>query len=249
MAKGAIERALPDSALRGIKTTVQERGILESFFKLPQMEQGMIRQLLEKFTPGRPAAIRLAVPTEPTEAAARRDLLLRVNRLIRYHRLIFESVSDAAIRSTYLPWVESITHIKTGRGEELELALNSNYEEIWTTLKQSLEKPGVRLKSQYSSRLYRWAKQYVRVGYKRVSLATFRKILGLEELRDKSGKLVQKAPLRFWASVKQRALDQALEEINKRSDIHLELEFTGRGTYRKVQSLGFKITQKTLQKQ
>jgi hypothetical protein len=85
-----------------------------------------------------------------------------------------------------LPWVESITLIKTGQREELELALNSRYEVLSTALKQSLEKPGVRLKSQYSSRLYRWAKQYARVGYKRVSLATFRKILGLEDVRDKS---------------------------------------------------------------
>jgi plasmid replication initiation protein len=37
-------------------------------------------------------------------------------------------------------------------------------------------------------------------------------------------------------------LDQALKEINKHSDINLELESTGRGAYRKVLSLGFRIT-------
>ena len=52
-------------------------------------------------------------------------------------------------------------------------------------LKQRFDEPGVRLKSQYSARLYQWAKQYVAVGYKRVSLAG---------------------------------------EINKHSDINLELE-------------------------
>ena len=36
---------------------------------------------------------------------------------------------------------------------------------------------------QYSTRLYLWAKQYVVVGHKRVSVATLRKVLGLEELR------------------------------------------------------------------
>jgi hypothetical protein len=100
-------------------------------------------------------------------------------------------------------------------------------------LKQRLDEPGVsvRLKSQYSSRLYQWAKPYLAVGYKRVSLATLRKVLGLEEIKDNSGRGAQ---LELWANVKQRAFDQALKEINKHSDIQLELEFTGRGPYRKV---------------
>jgi plasmid replication initiation protein len=97
------------------------------------------------------------------------------------------------------------------------------------------------LKSQYSTRLYQWANPYVAVGYKRVSLATLRKILGLEEIKDNLGRVVEEVPLELWANVKQRALDQALGEINKHSDIELELELTGPGPYRKVQSLGFRI--------
>jgi len=244
MAKGAIKRPLADSTVRRSSLPVEERGILESFFKLPRVEQAIIRELVEKFSSDRSTPITIPLPGERTETAARRDLLLRVHRLIRYHRLIFETVADGVIRSTYSPWVESITIIKTKEGDELEIALNRNYEKIWRMLKQHLADSGVRLKSQYSSRLYRWAKQYLGVGYKRVSLETLRKILGLEEVRDESGKLLQEAPLPVWASVKQRALDQALNEINKGSDIHLEIEFTGRGSYRKVQSICFKISQK-----
>ena len=59
----------------------------------------------------------------------------------------------------YLPWIDSITHVKPGENEELELRLNSNYEKVWRVLKQRLDEPAVRLKSQYSSRLYQWAKQ------------------------------------------------------------------------------------------
>jgi plasmid replication initiation protein len=109
-------------------------------------------------------------------------------------------------------------------------------------LKERLDEPAVRLKSQYSSRLYLWAKQYSVVRYKRVSIATLRKILGLDEITDNSGKVVQQAPLELWANLKQRALDVALKEINKESDIKLELEFVGRGAFRKVLSLGFRIT-------
>jgi replication initiator protein len=242
MTKGSSKKTSAVSAFQLSVTTVEEQGILESFFKLPQTERGIIRQLLEKCGPQQVGVIRLSVPFGPKEFKERRNFLLPVYKLIRYHRLIFDSIADGALRSTYLPWIESITHVKAGKEEELELRLNGNYKKVWRTLKQRLDESSVRLKSQYSSRLYQWAKQYVAVGYKRVSLATLRRILGLEEIKDNSGRVVQEAPLELWANVKQRALDQALGEINKHSDIQLELEFTGRGAYRKVQSLGFRIT-------
>lgn len=105
--------------------------------------------------------------------------------LIRYHGLIFDSVADGAFRSTYLPWIDSITHLRSGEKEEIELRLNSNYENVWRVLRERLDEPAVRLKSQYSSRLYLWAKQYLAGGQKRVSVATLRKILGLEDIKDK----------------------------------------------------------------
>ena len=162
--------------------------------------------------------------------------------MLRYHRLTFESIADRALRWTYLPWIESITHVKAGAEEHLELRLNSNYEKVWRVLKQRLDEPGIRLKSQYSIRLYQWARQYATVGYKQVSIATLRKVLGVEEIKDNSGRTVQEAVLPIWANLKQRALDPALQEINKESDIQLELEFIGRGTFRKVESLVFRIT-------
>lgn len=224
--------------------TVEEQGILESFTKLPQTERDIIRQLLEKFGPKHPGIIRFPIPFSSTQHNERRKFLLPIYRLIRYHRLVFDSIGAGALRSTYLPWLESITHIKTGEKEELELKLNSNCEQIWRVLKEHLDESGVRLKSQYSVRLYQWAKHHLAVGYRRVSLTTLRKVLGLEDIRDSSGNLVQGARLEGWAAVKQRALDHALKEINEHSDISLEVEFTGRGVYRKVQSLGFRITAK-----
>ncbi len=224
--------------------TVEEQGILESFSKLPRTERDIIRQLLEKFGPQQAAVIRFRIPFGTKEFSERRKFLLPIYRLIRYHRLVFDSIAEGSLRSTYLPWLESITHIKAGEQEELELKLNSNCAEIWRTLKEHLDESGVRLKSQYSTRLYQWAKHHLAVGYRRVSLATLRKVLGLEDIRDSSGKLVQEAPLEGWAAVKQRALDHALREINEHSDISLQVEFTGRGNYRKVQSIGFRITAK-----
>jgi plasmid replication initiation protein len=138
--------------------------------------------------------------------------------------------------------LDNACQVRAGEKEEIELRLNSNYENVWRVLRERLDEPAVRLKSHYSTRLYLWAKKYLVVGHKRVSVATLRKILGLEDVKDNSGKVVQDAPLELWANVKQRALDHALKEINKQSDIRLEIEFFGRGAFRKVLSLGFRIT-------
>ena len=61
-----------------------------------------------------------SVAPKPQE---RRNFLLPVYRLIRYHRLIFDSVAEGVFRSTYLPWIDSITHVKAGVKEEIELRL------------------------------------------------------------------------------------------------------------------------------
>jgi hypothetical protein len=231
----------PDSAFRPSVTTIEEQGILESFARLPQAERELVRQLLDEFGSQWVAAIRFPVPFGPRSINERSRFLSPIYKLIRYHRLIFDSVSDGVFRSTYLPWIDSITHVRAGEKEEIELRLNNNYENVWWVLKEHLDEPAVRLKSQYSTRLYLWAKQYLMVGQKRVSVGTLRKILGLEDVKDNSGRVVQDAPLELWANVKQRALDPALKEINKQSDIQLKIEFVGRGTFRKVLSLGFRI--------
>jgi hypothetical protein len=237
---GIMERS--DSKLPVLAT--EEKGILESYAKLPSAEREIVRRLIETFQPGRPAIIRIPVPKGPKQIKARREILLPVYRLLRYHRLIFDSIGDGALRSIYLPWTESITHVSTEQKEEVELQLNRNYEHVWSTLKQRLEETSGRLKSIYSSRLYWWAMQQrqVGIGYKRVSLATMRTILGLEDIKDNDGNVVHRAPLEAWANLKQRALDPAIHEINGATDIRLELKITGRGSYRKVTSLGFRIT-------
>jgi hypothetical protein len=141
MTKGFSKKTSPDSALQPSVTTVEEQGILESFFKLPQTERGIIRQLLEKCGPQQVGVIRLPVRFGPKKFKERRNFLLPVYKLIRYHRLIFDTIADGRLRSTYLPWIESITHIKAGEEEELEVRLNSKYENVWRMSKQRLDQP------------------------------------------------------------------------------------------------------------
>jgi hypothetical protein len=108
-----------------------------------------------------------------------------------------------ALRTGYFArptWIDSITFVKAGEKEEIELRLNCNYENVWRVLKERLDEPAVQLKCHYSTRLYLWAKQYLVVGQKRVSVGTLRKILALEDVKDNSGRVVQDAPLELWAN-------------------------------------------------
>jgi hypothetical protein len=81
-------------------------------------------------------------------------------------------------RPTYLGSTRSHS-LRAGEKEEIELRLNSNYENVWRVLRERLDEPAVRLKSHYSTRLYLWAKQYLVVRHKRVSVATFAENFGL----------------------------------------------------------------------
>ena len=84
MAKGSSKKTSPDSAFLLSVTTIEEQGILESFFKLPQTERGIIRQLLEKCRPQQVGVIRLPLSFGPKELKERRNFLLPVYKLIRY---------------------------------------------------------------------------------------------------------------------------------------------------------------------
>jgi hypothetical protein len=76
---------------------------------------------LDKFGWQRVAAIRFPVPFGPKSINERHRFLSPIYKLIRYQRLIFDSIADGAFRSTYLPWIDSITHVKAGEKEEIEL--------------------------------------------------------------------------------------------------------------------------------
>jgi hypothetical protein len=91
--------------------------------------------------------------------------------------------------------------------------------------------------------MYSWAKKYVSVRTKRISLSLeqLRKVLGLESVKDADGKIIHEAPLPVWANLRQRALDTAIEEINKKTDLNISLEKLERSKHRRVTTLTFSI--------
>jgi plasmid replication initiation protein len=71
-------------------------------------------------------------------------------------------------------------------------------------------------------------------------------VLGLESIRDAEGNMIQEAPLPVWANLRQRALDTAISEINKKTDLRISLEELGRSKHRRITTLTFDIKMQKL---
>ena len=131
--------------------------------------------------------------------------------------------------------------------KEVYVTFSPRFERIWLESKKRLlvyadQKPAnMNLRSQYAIRLYGWAKKYVTVGTKRISLPQLRKVLGLESVKDADGKIIKDAPLPVWANFRQRALDTAISEINRKTDLNVALKWLEQSKYRRVTALTFVI--------
>ena len=60
-------------------------------------------------------------------------------------------------------------------------------------------------------------------------------------MRQPAGNIIQEAPLPVWANLRQRALDAAIAEINKKTDLNIALESLERSRCRWVTTLIFAI--------
>jgi hypothetical protein len=61
-------------------------------------------------------------------------------------------------------------------------------------------------------------------GKKRISLEDLRRVLGPQSVKDAEGNIIQEAPLPIWAKFRQRALDIAILEINKKKDLKIAID-------------------------
>lgn len=63
----------------------------------------------------------------------------------------------------------------------------------------------------------------------------------MASVRDADGNMIQEAPLPVWANLRQRALDTAMTEINRKTDLKISLEELGRSRHRRITTLTFEI--------
>ena len=104
------------------------------------------------------------------------------------------------------------------------------------------------LRSQYALRLYGWAKKHVEAGTMSISLEDLRKVLGLESVKAVDGNVIQEPHLPIWANFRQRALDVAIAEINKKTDLAIKLKSIEQSKYRRVVALTFAIKTQAMPK-
>jgi plasmid replication initiation protein len=137
--------------------------------------------------------------------------------------------------------------VKEGPEPEVYVAFNPRFERIWLESRKHLpeymeQKPAnARLRSQYSLRLYSWAKKYVEEGSQTISLEDLRRVFDLESVKDTNGNVIKEAPLPVWANFQQRALDVAITQINSKTDLKIKLASMERSKHRRVVALKFTI--------
>src|ERR1700693_311649 len=224
--EGAIRKGLPES----LPTSVQK-----SYFMLSDAERNVLNIGLQKYRPGQ---------SEPIPVGGA-NLLNPALQLMNVYLLRIDEIKGDSVVTSYTRWLQAV--VVTGQDQEVYVTFSPLFERIWLESKKRLpeyfaKEPGnIGLRSQYSIRLYAWAKKYASVGTKRISLEDLRKVLGLASVRDTEGNIIQEAPLSLWANFRQRALDPAILAINNKTVVKIEVESIERQKHRRVTAVIFAI--------
>jgi hypothetical protein len=163
--------------------------IQKSYFMLSRSARAVLDTALQKYRPGRTDLI-------PVGGI---DQLKPALRLMTAYRLVIQEVTAAEVLTSYTRWLECV-QVKEDT-KEVYVTFSPRFERIWLESRKRLldymeQKPAnAALRSQYSLRLYSWAKKYAGDGAKTISLEGLRKVLGLESVKDADGNVIQEAPL------------------------------------------------------
>jgi plasmid replication initiation protein len=237
-AKSSTKRRRPDIVLRKGLAEVLPTSIQKSYFLLKDAERGVLNIALERYRPSQ------SDPISVGDAKAFKPAL----RLMSVYRLVIEEITENAVTTSFTRWLDSVQV----RGAEVYVTFSPRFEHVWLESKKRLladvaQKPAkIKLRSQYAIRLYGWAKKYASVGTKRISLEQLRKVLALESVKDADGNIIKEAPLRIWANLRQRALDLAIREINRKTDLNIAIASVEKSKHRRVTSLTFAIEEQAV---
>jgi hypothetical protein len=158
---------------------------------LTDAERKVLNTAFEKYRPGQ---------SEPILVGGRK-LLKPALRLMTWYRLVIEEIHDSHVTTSFTRWLDAV-QLRGVEDQEVFVSFSPRFEQIWLESKKRFrgyasQKPAnIKLRSQYALRLYGWAKKYVSVGTKRISLEQLRKVLGLESVKDADGKVIHEAPCR-----------------------------------------------------
>jgi plasmid replication initiation protein len=102
-------------------------------------------------------------------------LLKPALQLMNVYRLRLDEIKEDAVVTSYTRWLEAVI-VKGAENQEVYVTFSPLLERIWLESKKRLpeyvaKEPGnIGLRSQYSIRLYAWARKWESVGTKRISL-------------------------------------------------------------------------------
>ena len=211
--------------------------VQKSYFMLSRSTRAVLDTALRKYRPGRTDLI-------PVGGIAQLKPALE---LMTSYRLVIGDVTENEVLTNYTRWLECV-QVKEGPEPEVYVAFSPRFERIWLESRKHLpeymeEKPPAnsRLRSQYSLRLYSWAKKYVEEGSQTIALEELRRVFGLESIKDPEGNVIKEAPLPVWANFQQRALDVAIAQVNAKTDLKIKLASIERSKHRRVVALTFAI--------
>jgi hypothetical protein len=239
--KAKTQRQRPKVVTRKQLPASLPTAVQKSYFMLSDSERNVLNIGLQKYRPGHSELILIGGE----------KLLKPALRLMSDYRLRIDEIKGAEVVTSYTRWLASV-EARGAENQEVYIAFNPNFERIWLESKKRLpdyvsQKPAnLRLRSQYALRLYALAKKHVTAGKKHISLEDLRKVLGLQSIKDAEGNIIQEAPLPIWANFRQRALDIAVLEINKKTDLHIEVESLERSKHRRVTSMTFAIKEQAV---
>jgi len=216
--------------------------VQKSYFMLSREARAVLDTALQKYRPGRTDLVPIGGTAQLKPAL----------QLMTEYRLVIQDINGAEVLTSYTRWLECV-QVTEGLEQEVYVAFSPRFERIWLESRKRLpdmeQKPGnAGLRSQYSLRLYSWAKKYVQDGAKTISLEELRRVFGLESVKDAEGNIIKKAPLPVWANFQQRALDVAILEVNTKTDLKIKLASIERSKHRRVVALNFTIKAQTIPK-
>jgi hypothetical protein len=125
------------------------------------------------------------------------------------YRLMIRDLVGNEVLTSYTRWLECV-QVKEGPEPEVYVAFSPRFERIWLESRKRLPEymeqktANTGLRSQYSLRLYSWAKKYVEDGTSTISLEELRRVFDLESVKDAEGNVIREAPLPVWANFQQR---------------------------------------------
>jgi Initiator Replication protein len=215
--------------------------VQKSYFMLGTKERDVLNLALSKYRADRSEPILIGGATALKPAL----------QLMNVYRLRIDEIKEDAVVTSYTRWLEAVI-VKGTENQEVYVTFSPLFERIWLESKKHLpehvaKEPGnIGLRSQYSIRLYAWAKKYASVGKKRISLEDLRKVLGLEPLKDAENNTIQEPPLSLWANFRQRALDIAILGINSKTDLKIAIESLERSKHRRVTAVTFSIEERAI---